>query len=68
MKITRIAEFFGVKPQAKKAPPYWEDICPTCKTKAVSGCRCMINERTCANGHTWYWKNGEVILGSGHGA
>lgn len=47
-----------------KVPPYWEDICPTCKTKCVTGCRCPINERTCANGHTWYWKNGKIFLGS----
>jgi hypothetical protein len=47
-------------------PPYWEDICPVCKTKAISGCRCRISERTCKNGHTWYWDCGHTVLGSSH--
>ncbi len=46
--------------------PYTGDFCPTCDGKAKSGCRCFINDRTCANGHTWHRVNGKVVLGSGH--
>ncbi len=56
-----------VRDSMKTAPPYWEDICPVCNTKCVSGCRCTINERTCANNHTWYWQDGKIIIGSTHG-
>jgi hypothetical protein len=62
MKIERITE----EPIKKSHPPYWEDICPICKTKAITGCRCIINDRKCANNHTWHWKDGKVVIGSGH--
>lgn len=53
------------------APPYPEDICPVCQSKATHGCRCMSfngisNDRGCANGHEWYWDNGKKVLGSHH--
>lgn len=62
MKITQIS--------SSGAPPYPEDFCPVCRTKAVMGCRCcgngISNDRTCANNHTWYWDHGKVIIGSHH--
>lgn len=53
------------------APLYPEDTCPVCKAKATSGCRCssfngISNDRSCPNGHEWYWDNGKKILGSHH--
>lgn len=60
------------KKQVAPAPPYVDDICSICKTKASGGCRCkdwgdgISNDRTCINGHTWYWNNGKRILGSHH--
>lgn len=50
----------------QKIPPYWEDTCPVCEGKAVTACRCMINDRTCKNGHTWHWANNQKVEGSGH--
>jgi hypothetical protein len=47
-------------------PPMDEDPCPECAAKAVSQCRCPKSERTCANGHTWHWKDGAVVMGAGH--
>lgn len=46
--------------------PYWEDSCPECGELAVNACRCIINDRTCTNGHTWHRQNGLVVKGSGH--
>lgn len=30
-----------------------EDKCPICESKAISACRCPLNDRRCANGHWW---------------
>jgi len=52
-------------------PPYFEDTCPICNTKANGGCRCptvngISNDRFCANKHQWYWKDDKVVIGSHH--
>ncbi len=44
----------------------WKDTCPICDMKAINWCKCLINERTCENGHTWYWWNSQKIVGSKH--
>ena len=42
----------------KSVPPYWQDTCPECGNKqSISGCRCVVNHRTCPEcGFSWYWK------------
>ena len=52
-------------------PPYHEDICPVCNIKASGGCKCpmrngITNDRHCPNGHTWYYNNKELVMGSHH--
>ncbi len=34
----------------------WElhRYCPVCKSKAVMGCRCLLSDQSCENGHSWY--------------
>jgi len=43
------------------------NFCPECKEKYVATCKCRINERTCANGHSWYMEDGMKISGTKHG-
>lgn len=49
---------------------YSLDLCPVCNTKAISGCRCILNNRRCANGHHWRrLDNGVAVMmddGQGH--
>ena len=62
-------EFKTYHPNSKEVyfGPYWEDHCPGCGEKANSGCRCLVNSRSCRNGHEWYRdKQGHAIAGSGH--
>ena len=42
----------------KSIPNYWEDPCPNCgNAENISGCRCIINHRTCPEcGTGWYWE------------
>ncbi len=42
--------------QTEKFVPDWKlhSICPTCKSKSIGGCRCMLSDQSCANGHTWF--------------
>jgi hypothetical protein len=65
MKV--IAEDTLIYNTSSSRPVAWEDTCPVCNEKAVSWCRCFINERNCKNGHTWYWEKGKKIIGSKHG-
>lgn len=48
-------------------PTNWtlHGFCPTCKTKSVGGCRCMLSDQSCANGHSWYVCpiHGKTIVG-----
>ena len=42
---------------------YWLDKCPICGGDVVSACRCIRNERWCANGHQWRRdKDGHAII------
>ena len=36
--------------------PNWKlhEYCPICKTKCVAGCKCMLADRVCENGHNWF--------------
>ena len=69
MEIKKIVR--DVRTKIIGPPSYWNDICPICETKAISGCRCcstngISNDRICANKHTWHWNNGRVVIGSHH--
>ncbi len=44
----------------KKSKGESVDNCPICGEKWVSQCRCLNQQRTCENGHSWYTKTGEV--------
>jgi hypothetical protein len=49
-------------------PPYPEDTCPACGGPCVGACRCKRNDRTCAAGHVWEWRDGRPLLLDGpHG-
>jgi hypothetical protein len=48
------------------APSYWLDTCPVCDGIAVMACKCPVNERTCDQGHTWYWRDRQKVVGSWH--
>ena len=62
MKITRMGggliaieasdEEKSVEQQEQKTDPY--DICPICKEKYVTRCRCFLADSTCKNGHHWH--------------
>lgn len=32
---------------------YTLDLCPICGGRVTYACRCLLNERTCDNGHHW---------------
>ena len=56
--------------ESTKYPPVDLTLCPVCKQKWVSQCKCPISERTCKNGHHWYQcpVHHKVIIGqSDHG-
>lgn len=39
------------------------DHCPKCGQKAVMACRCILNDRQCANHHYWRrFKDGTAVL------
>jgi len=40
--------------------------CPICKTPAITICDCEFEESTCANDHSWYFKNGKIYSGTRH--
>jgi hypothetical protein len=44
------------------------DLCPVCKERFVTQCRCMLSDRTCPNKHKWHrCKVHGSVLGGGHG-
>lgn len=47
--------------EASAQRDYTKDHCPVCGGGAVSACRCRRNDRRCANGHYWEWRDGERI-------
>lgn len=69
-KPKNLDEYQTYHPNSKQVyfGTYWEDYCPGCGEKAVSGCRCPVNSRTCKNGHEWYRDRmtGHAIAGNGH--
>jgi hypothetical protein len=57
----------GSNKKDKPAKQKKEDICPICGGKIVMRCRCMIGHKRCENGHSYHYKNGQLIMGDGHG-
>lgn len=47
-----------------------DDNCPVCGKEYVARCRCLLGNKTCANGHDWHRcpVHGTINLGSGHGS
>ena len=45
-------------------------LCPVCGKPAVSRCRCIIGDFTCANGHEWHRcpMHKKDVVGSAHGS
>jgi hypothetical protein len=42
--------------------------CPICKAETVLSCPCVFSDKTCKNGHTWYYdrEDGKVRKGKPH--
>lgn len=49
---------------------YPGDACPECGEKPAGACRCLLNDRFCANGHSWRREKGTgmpLLVEGGHG-
>ena len=48
----------------------WDDHCPECGYKCIAACKCLLNDRKCANGHWWrreYKTDKAIMLDGPHG-
>ena len=55
---------------AEKRLSWSDDYCPECGGKAVAACKCILNDRKCAQGHFWRRvgdDNKAIMLTSMHG-
>lgn len=42
------------------------NICPKCNTTALYACPCKYEDKSCKNGHVWYFDNNKIALGDPH--
>jgi hypothetical protein len=45
-----------------------QDKCPICKADISFSCPCVFSDKTCKNGHTWYYdrEDGKIRKGKPH--